>query len=403
MIKHGPPPRLTFRQVIDHVLMISRKESGKQTARDYLSRLVPAIEYAEQPEVRRRWPWVAMIDGSSEFALGLREFLLSRTVTRNGHAASEPRRVSARQVHNILSTTATALNLAKRPEHNLLSSAFVNPLTRKIIGERAHRDPLAPPKLPMDVRTAMVGVMDAWQLSTLCWPLVEPNRPDELAGVLISDVHRGAREIVFAPRWGGDDGNKAHQAFRTVYPEQFDPIVEFLTGGRTAGPLLRRRTVAEQQRQPEITVNSEAELQREFDRMLNHARPDEVQCLQDRKRVFRRLLRRLGGADEDDLAKEFHRALTLARPDLSVRFYDLRGSVTTDLKRAGVEEILRRYTTGHSVNRNIMAEYESQDLHADMERYFQYIAPLLTAIQQRAKELGISSGRTDATAFAAKA
>ena len=77
------------------------------------------------------------------------------------------------------------------------------------------------------------------------------------------------------------------------------------------------------------------------------------------------------------------------RPGLRARFYDLRGSVSTDLRRAGVADILRRYITGRSLKREILADYESQDLHADLDRYFQYIRPLLDAIVARAAELNI--------------
>src|SRR5262249_48341959 len=128
-----------------------------------------------------------------------------------------------------------------------------------------------------------------------------------------------------------------------------------------------------------------------FEKKLAHAAPGRVQALHDRKDLFRQLLRELGGVSIDELRREFKKVLALASPTSSARLYDLRGAVTTDLKDAGVDVIIRLYVTGHTLRGEILAHYESQDLHRHMQRYFQYIAPLLSAIAKRAGEVGIAA------------
>lgn len=389
-LKHGAVPRLDFRGLVDRHVAIIRRLRGKSTAQDYLSRLVPAIEFAERKENRTRWPHAADLDGSMDFALGLRTYVLNRTVARNGHPASVHRRTSARQVHNILSAVATMFNAAKRPDTHLLPMTFANPFTPSIIRDRPRRDPLAPPVVPSDLRLALVSAMDAWQLLTLSWSLVLPSRPDELAGLLISDVLPERRELVFAARWGGDDFNKARQSFRLAYPPEFDPLVRSLIVGRQDGPLLRRRTVISKVRQVRVGAGSTTELDAGFNAMLAQSAVGEVEAAADRKRLFRTMLRRIGGISGDCVAKEFKSLLTRVRPGATGRFYDLRGSVITDLRQAGVDWLLRLYVTGRSLKRETMADYESQDLHGGMARYFAHIQPLLSAIAARARELGIN-------------
>jgi hypothetical protein len=74
---------------------------------------------------------------------------------------------------------------------------------------------------------------------------------------------------------------------------------------------------------------------------------------------------------------------------IRIRFYDLRGSITTELKAAKIDEIVRLYITGHSLERKILSHYEHQDLQLAMADYFQNIRPLLDTIVRRAGELAI--------------
>lgn len=388
-LKTGPTPKLSFRELVDALIAEKRALKGQDTARTYLNRLTRVIEFLEHPERRPRWPYVSDLDSDRAFAIELRAWLFEQRVARNGHPCAEQRRISARQVYEILSCTAMALNWASHPTVNLLPSHFVSPLTREIIGQRPSKDPLRAIPLPMELRRELVGVMDPWQLGVFTLPLLLPNRPEEFAGVLIDDVDFAARELIFATRFGGDDFTKAHTTFRVPLPEPILPILRALIGQRAAGPLLLRRTLIEGRRRPRFRPCSAEHLRARFHEMIAARPPTQVQNENDRKRVFRRLLLDMGGVDGDDLSEEFKGLLKQVRPDASARFYDTRGSISTEMRLAGVDYNLRRYITGRSLAGDTMNDYEPMNLHEEMQPYFQRIEPLIEAIVQRATALGV--------------
>jgi hypothetical protein len=339
------------------------------------------LEFVELPENRRRWPLATHLDGAQPLALALRCHLYNRRVSRNGHPNAEPRPMSTSQICNVMGTTAALFNFARDPSNNLLPATFVNPISRDLVGQRPRRDPLAPAKFPPEARLQLVHGMDLWQVITLSWFLVLPPRPEEIAGILIEDMLRERREIVFRTRCGGDDFNKARVNFRVTYPPQFDPIVEYLAAGRSCGPLLRRRPSSRRRRSRGLPEGSD--LLTEYRRLLSTASRNDVQQENDRKRYFRRALRAVGGIDEEELAKEFQGVKNRMLPNVTGRFYDLRGSITTDLRISGVADLLRKYVTGRSLRRDVMSFYEAQDLHNDMNKYFSFISPLLDVIAER--------------------
>lgn len=387
-LKKGPPARLEVRELINRFLEEKRKLRGKQTVGDYHARLMPALEFLETPANRKRWPYAADLDRA--FALELRGWLYQRRVTRNGHVTAESRRMSANQVRNVLGCMSTLINWARSPEINLLPLYVVNPFNHDLIGPRPQRDPLAPPKVPMKLRIEMVQVMNAWQLAAMTLPFVIPDRPEDFTGLMISEVTFNPRELIFGTRMGGDDFNKCGFSFRLAWPAEIEPILRWWMQSRSAGPLLLRRTVIERRRQAVAHAQSLADINTLYETKLARAKPGTVQAPHDRKMLFRQVLRDLGGVSGDELAREFKSVLEIVRPGESARFYDLRGSTLTDLKDAGVDSVFRRYVTAHSLKREILGTYESQTLERHMAPYFEYIRPLLTAIRQRAADLGIA-------------
>jgi len=387
VLKHGPPTRLTLRQLFDRFLQEKRRTRGRKTFRDYQARLMPVLEFIETPKHQKRWQWVEQIDDA--FALALQSSLATRQVSRNGHPTAAQRRISSRQVFNILSLLATVFNWAKHPKANLLPSFFVNPFTPDLIGIRPQKDPLAPPSVPLTMRIEMVKRMDAWQLCALALPFILPHRPEDFMGLLISEVDFAPNELRFGTRMGGDDFNKGGLSFRSVWPVELERIIRRLINGRTDGPLILRRTVVEGCRMPKRTAQTLPEIREEYERKLTAAPVQRVQAPHDHKDLFRGLLSNMGGVSRNNLRDEFKQLAEMLHPGKSPRLYDLRGSVTTDLKNAGVDTVLRRYVTGHSLKGEILADYESQDLHRHMPKYFEFIKPLLTAIATRAEELKI--------------
>ncbi len=388
-LKHGPPLRLTMRKLIDEHLSEKRKLRGKDTTQNYLARLLPVLEFCELQHIRKRYPYAETIDRG--FVVDLRAYLFDRRVARNGHPLTYLHRMSPRQIHNVLSTLAMVLNWAHRPDVNKLPLSFSNPLTSDVIGKLPAKDPLAPPKVPVELRIEMVNRADAWQLAAFALLFVLPPRPEDFAGLLVSDVLWPQRQMQFGIRMNGDDFNKGRQCYRAPFPPELDPIIGWLIGGRNEGPLIRRRSVLDGSRPACAKLTSEINLTHAYHRLLENAKTGEVQADQDRKRLFRRLLRQMGGASEDSLAREFQKVLARIDGTPGIRLYDCRGSITTDLLNAGVDKDLRLYLTGHSLRGEILAHYQSLDLERHLTGYFRHISPLLKAIATRASELGMSN------------
>jgi hypothetical protein len=387
-LKTGRVPRNTIRQLCEAFLAEKRRLRGKRTAGDYRNRLTPLIEFAEQPEVRRRWSLAADIE--REFAVAFRAFLHVRRVTRNGRAGAREQPLSPSQIFNILDCVRTMLSWARRPDVNQLLSTFVSPFNEEVVGSRPEKDPLRQQVLPIERRMALVQQMDGWQLCQFAIAMVLPLRPEDYTGLLISEVSFVDRQLRFGTRMSGWDFNKGRQSFHVPYPPELDPLLRICAGARADGPLLRRRTIFEGRQRPALIVENSEAIRLYFDRALATAKPGEVQAKQDGKELFRRLLRNMGGVSSDSLAKEFKLLLAQLDPPLEARFYDLRGSVNTDMNRAGISHLFQLYVTGHAVDGEILSRYVSLKLEEEMQAYFRYIQPLLDCIQKRAAELGLT-------------
>ena len=336
-LKARQAPRHSVRQVCDAFLVEKRSVRGKQTADDYRTRVTPLVEFSEQPKSLQRWPLAADMD--RDFVVQFRKFLHERMVTRNGRAAAEEKPLSVHQIFNIMDCARTMVNWARQPEVQQLPITLGNPFTKDLVGERPRKDPLREVVFPMDFRIQLVGHMDAWQLCHLSLSMVLPLRPEDFTGLLISEVDTVGRVLHFGSRLSGWDFNKGQQCFRVPFPPELDALLGRCVAGRSAGPLLRQRTIVDGRRRPKVVVSTAEEIEETFRREMAVAKPGTIQAKQDGKRLFRRLLRSLGGVSEDSLAKEFDQVLAgaeLATP-AGARFYDLRGSTATDLKDAKVD------------------------------------------------------------------
>ena len=376
-------PRLTFRELADLFLAEKRKVLGRDTAADYASRLRPVIDFAELPTSLKRWPFAASAD--REFTVDLRAHLHRCVVTRNGRPGATPKLMSATQVYNVLDCLRTMFNWANRADTRKLPAGWVNPLTPNLVGSPPSKDPLRPDKLPLPDRVKLVERMDRWQLAHLSLSLVLPLRPDELTGLLVSEVDFENGWLVVGSRLGGDDITKEGTSFHMPFPVELRPVLSEMIGGRAEGPLLRsRRAFARSARRP---IGSPRELELLYQERLRRA-GSQVQAPRDRKRMFRGLLRELGGTSVDDLAKEFKRLLRLAGLGEGRSLYTLRHSVTQAMKTAGMHELDLTYLTSHST-RGILNKYTPVDPVGAMQNYFGTVRLLVGAIADRARLLGI--------------
>jgi integrase len=374
---------MTCRQLVSDFLAETRKTKGLGTAKDYGSRLQWVLSFAEQTDSLRRWPMAADID--RDFVIDLRAFLNTSQTTRNGRAGGAQKPLSTGYIRTVLECLRTLLNWASKPLVGKLPAGWLNPASDDLVGHRQNRDPLRPDVLPQDARIGLVHRMDRWQLCHCCFSMVMPMRPDEVAGLLISDVDFGRGWFKFRTRFGGSDFNKEQRDFVVPFPVELVPMIHECIGGRLEGPLLRSRAAFEQNRSAEVTSFDQLKV---FFQGAILSAGDQVQCEQDRKDIFRRLLRDFGGVSEDELYRELaglFRALGFG-PGVSLK--SLRSAVSTDMKNAGINLLELRYLTSHTVD-DIMNVYVNVDPVGAMEQYFRTIQPLLTALKEFAETLGI--------------
>lgn len=381
----GRLTRLSLRQLIDEFLAEKRKVRGRATAETYKSRLLPVLDFAELTGNRKRWP-LAM-DINRDFAIALRAFLFRYQTTRNGRAGGKAKVFSSRQVGNILECLRTALAWARRADVRKLPADWANPLTPDLIGSPLPKDPLREDKLPLEARSRLADVMDRWQLCHLAPSLVLPLRPEEAAGLLIGDVDFEKGWLAIGTRFEGGDFTKGRTSFKLPFPDELRPILRACIDGRVEGPLLRSRQAFEDSRRAR-PIADQGVLTQLYGRRLLHASADDVQAEQDRKRVFRRLLRELGGVSEDRMAAEFKTLLGSLDIAGGATLYTLRSSVTTAMKDANLPHLEMRYLTSHSTD-DILNQYASLETVGAMRRYFETILPLLAAITARASALGL--------------
>ena len=379
-------PRLTIRQLSDRFVAEKRRLRGKATGASYRSRLVPLIEFAEQVDARRRWPLALDVD--REFAVELRRSLFQRQVTGNGHPGAAEAPISPRQIFNVLDCARSMFSWAKRPDVGHLPAAMISPFGSDLVGTKPRKDPLRPIPIPLERRIELVRVMGAWQLCHFALGFVLPLRPEDEAGLLISELDFENHTATFGTRFAGRDFNKGRQSFTAPWPADIEVLLRACVGQRREGPVLQRRTVWEGRARPSRMVNSPAELADLFSQALRTAPRDEVQNEQDAKRVFRRLLGELGGVSTTCLAKEFKPLAMRVGLAPTVRFYALRESCNTEMERSKVSAFFLEYLKGHAPT-HCEPNYLSFDPTTALVSYFDYLRPLLAAIVERAHQLRI--------------
>ncbi len=372
--------------MITEFLIEKRKAKGERTVANYRARLRPVLDFVEQPSVLAQWP-LAM-DINRTFAIELRAFLHHHEVTRNGRAGAHPKVISAGQIVNVLECLRTTLSWGRLADVRKLPVSWANPFTVDLIGRRPAKDLLRDDPLPLDVRIELIRLMDLWQLCHLALSVVLPLRPGEAAGLLVSDVNHDKGWLQIGTRLDGADFTKGRTSFKLPFPQELHPLLLACIGGRSEGPLLRSRKVFEMRKNVPIVASPDV-LGRLYQEELARSPRDSVLAEQDQKRVFRRLLEKLGGVTEDALAKECKSLLRGMGLGSSVSLYALRGSVSTSMERAKLPHLELRYLTSHAIN-DIMNTYVALDPVGAMRGYFDSIRPLLVAITRQAEILGLN-------------
>ena len=379
-------PNCDLRSLVNCFLDDVRRRRGKKTTRDYRNRLLHLLDFAETSDSRRRWPKAKNID--REFALQARVFLQNRDVRRNGKPGGPVKKMSQAQVRNCLETLSLVLIWASRADVRQLPPNFQNPVTQEIIGPKPSKDPLRGVAIPLETRIKLVLRMDEWQLLQMSSLLVLPMRPEDVAGALISDLEAGSATLRLGTRLGGDDYNKGRVTVLMPLPLILQRLFQHCARGRSEQPLFRSRVQYEGRRKQRRLPKFPQTIQAGFEEVLNNAKNDDLQTEQDRKGAFRDMLRKMGGVTENEINKSINALFKEIGLPSRIRPYDVRHAVTSDMHRAGVPMLELRYLTLHSVD-DILNTYTGLDPNREMQKYYQFISPLLDAIQSRAVELGL--------------
>lgn len=384
-ISNGRVPRLTLRELVNQFLAEKRKFRGSATARAYATRLAPVLDFGESPAALRRWRLASAIN--HDFVVDLRTFLHQCRTMPNGRPGGKSKPMKGRQIINVLECLRTVVNWARRAEVRRLPASWVSPLTQELIGSPPSKDPLRDDPVPLELRIKLAGVMDRWQLTHLALSMVLPSRPEEATGLLVSEVDFEMGWLKVGTRFDGADFTKSKSSFTLPFPPELSLILHECIGGRAAGPLLRNRKTYEG-RKNTIRLATPQELNELVAARLLAAPSKAVTCDNDRKAIVRRLLVELGGVSTDRLAAEFKNVIKMAGIQPGITLYDLRRAVTTAMSACGMPHLDLRYLTSHSTG-DILNEYASLDPIKAMVKYFANITPLLAAISDRARMLGI--------------
>lgn len=377
-------PLLTLYDLCNDFLSDKRRVRGQNTAENYRSRLAPVLEFAESAEIRRRWPLASNVD--RDFVIELKSFLMNRQVTRNGRDVGNKKSMTARQIKNCLETLRNVLGWGRQLQVRKLPLDFANPVTNDLVPAPPAKDPLRKSKFPVDLRTQLAQQMDNWQILHLSPLLILPLRHEDIAGMLISDVDWEQHTLSLGTRFGGADFNKGRVAIEFPLPLELMTILRACRGDRLEGPLFRSRDAWNANRKLKLRADSLKEVEELFERELASAAPGTVQCFQDRKRLFRQLLQRMGGMSDTTVGSEYSKLFHVLGWT-GKRAYDLRGAVTSDMKAAGIAHLELRYLTEHSVN-DILNAYTGIDPAGEIVKYYRQVRPLLETVLARAAEQG---------------
>jgi integrase len=374
-------PNLTLRQLCDRFLSEKRKTRGKKTTRSYMNRLAPALDYAELAQSLKKWPAANLLN--RDFTLGLAEFLFNRKVTRNGSTNAPTKPMSARQIQNCLDTLRMVLKWACRADVRNLPPDFVNPVSTDLVDQSFNKDPLRECVFPLERRIELLKAMDDWQFMSLSILLILPIRLEDVAGLLVSDIDFEKQQVHFGTRLGGSDYNKGKVNVQFPLPDGLIPLLQMLVGGRAEGPLFLNRKICQGKTSRKYTFNSTPDLEQQYQDELSKSPKGTVLNSQDRKAAFRDFLNKAGGVTSAYVGKQLRQVIGKDEPG---RPYDLRGSITQEMKEAGIPLLELRYLTEHTVN-DIINVYSPLNPKQEIVKYYNKISPLLEAIKTRTEQL----------------
>ena len=250
----------------------------------YDSRLYHIRAFAEQPDIRKKYPKAQDID-ADHIAL-LATFLRHRKVSRNGHFSAEQKLMSERTRSEVLHRLKEALFWGVR--NHMMPHDYGLPEIKQFIGRRMMKNPLREPSFALERRKRLVKIADAYQLITLSLQLVLPLRPEQVSGLLITDIDWTRRMLSFGTRFNGNDFTKGKTDFNVPFPEQLCPLLRRAVSNRVDGPVFLRRSVFEGQEKPNILISAIGDLEQAIHTALAEDSSKDLKAAGDAKDIDRK-------------------------------------------------------------------------------------------------------------------
>ena len=360
---------IDFRSLVDQFLTHVGRKNGQKTKTAYLDRLRPVLQFEDKPENRRRWAKASTIDGHF-----VTELLAWLRITPFQAKSGQPRFRKEKTVRNILEALRTCLNWARRAENRLLPGDYLMPVTQDILGKEAAKDVFRPNPLSEDDKIKIVHAAKDDELLVVALYVLLADRADELAGLCIGDVDLVRRHLLFGINNTDVNFNKGHTAFRIPFPQALDGLLGRLIAGRCQGPLIRQ--VSWQKPGKDQSVDLVAAWQAEAAKT-----PSRVRTSNDKKELFREVMRINGGASADYLGKLFAKVAKKAGLR-GIQPGFCRDSATHLMERSGMTHLSLRYLTCHSTN-DILNTYTGLDIDGEMGKYYAMVPHLVQAIAIR--------------------
>ena len=153
-----------------------------------------------------------------------------------------------------------------------------------------------------------------------------------------------------------------------------DGLITKLIAGRCQGPLIRQ--VSYQGKQENQSVDVMAIWRKEAAK-----NPARVATANDKKTLFREVMRMAGGASADYIGKIFAKVAKRAGL-VGIQPGFCRKSATHLMKGSGMNFLDLRYLTSHTIN-DILNTYTGLDIDSEMGRYFAMVPDLLNVVAER--------------------
>jgi hypothetical protein len=269
---------------------------------------------------------------------------------------------------------------------NILPAGFQNPFTQSGIGvRRPVRDLFGEPDITSVMAAEFLGTCDAFQLPIFATLVLYGLRAAEPTWLFREHFCHQWLKVACIPEMGLYSKGRLDKRF---------PLIKSLrelwlpTAGTSCGLLFVRRDATMRGTDLPLFGVSLESLIVEY---RQRCAADGIEAAAGRERLRDKLLAAAGGLNYDHIEGEFQAVARRLNWPRAATLKDFRHLFCTSLENAGVAESYRRYFMGQSTGKAPIVSYTHLN---QLEPQFQKavdqdLAPLVRAIERRARELGL--------------